>query len=193
MAYCSLAKQWSLSAPALQENRAGITGNSGFLLKIVIYLVMLGLGCSMWDLAPRPGIEPGPPALGAQSSSHWTTREVPELPIFFKRKIVAFIAQIHMGHQQAPPTTSTTPPSTPHLGPVAALTTGCWPPFLQANHLAHGTRGPQSHPDPRPQPRLLLVAQVGVRLGNPGSALASHKPRPVVTSEHCFLVCKGEQ
>ena len=34
------------------------------------------LGCGMWDLVPWPGIEPGPPALGARSLSHWTTREV---------------------------------------------------------------------------------------------------------------------
>ena len=32
----------------------------------------------MWDLVPRPGIEPGPPALGVWSLTHWTTREVPE-------------------------------------------------------------------------------------------------------------------
>ena len=32
--------------------------------------------CSRWDL--RPGMEPGPPALGAQSLNHWTAREVPE-------------------------------------------------------------------------------------------------------------------
>ena len=32
---------------------------------------------SMWDLVPWPGIEPGPPALGAWSLSHWTSREVP--------------------------------------------------------------------------------------------------------------------
>ena len=31
----------------------------------------------MWDLVPRPGIEPVPPALGAQSPNHWTAREVP--------------------------------------------------------------------------------------------------------------------
>ena len=31
----------------------------------------------MWDLVPQPGMEPGPPALGAWSLSHWTTREVP--------------------------------------------------------------------------------------------------------------------
>ena len=28
----------------------------------------------MWDLVPWPGMEPGPPALAAQSLSHWTTR-----------------------------------------------------------------------------------------------------------------------
>ena len=31
----------------------------------------------MWDLVPQPGMEPGPPDLGAWSLSHWTTREVP--------------------------------------------------------------------------------------------------------------------
>ena len=35
------------------------------------------LSCGMWDLVPWPGIEPGPPALGAWNLSHWTTREVP--------------------------------------------------------------------------------------------------------------------
>ena len=35
--------------------------------------------CSMWDTSPRQGIKPGPPALGARSPNHWTTREVPEL------------------------------------------------------------------------------------------------------------------
>ena len=38
--------------------------------------------CGMWDLVPRPGIEPGPHALGAQSLSHWTTREVSCVIIF---------------------------------------------------------------------------------------------------------------
>ena len=33
----------------------------------------------MWDLVLWPGIEPRPPALGAQSLSHWTAREVPSL------------------------------------------------------------------------------------------------------------------
>ena len=42
---------------------------------------MQTLSCSMQDLVPRPGIEPGPPALGAQSLTHWTTWEVP-LPNF---------------------------------------------------------------------------------------------------------------
>ena len=32
---------------------------------------------SMWDLILRPGIEPRSSALGAESLSHWTTKEVP--------------------------------------------------------------------------------------------------------------------
>ena len=34
------------------------------------------LSCGIWDLVPWAGIEPRPPALGMQSLSHWTTREV---------------------------------------------------------------------------------------------------------------------
>ena len=67
-----------------------------------IYLAVLGLRCSIWvfvlfcfsvavhgivtcgmcDLVPRPGMEPRTPALGAQSLSHSTTREVPILEYF---------------------------------------------------------------------------------------------------------------
>ena len=38
--------------------------------------------CDMQGLVPWPGIKPGPPALGAQNLSHWTTKEVhqPRLP-----------------------------------------------------------------------------------------------------------------
>ena len=36
----------------------------------------------VWDIVPRPGIEPGPPALGVRSLTHWTTREVPVILIF---------------------------------------------------------------------------------------------------------------
>ena len=49
------------------------------LKKKKIYLAALGLSCGMWDLVPWWGIEPRPPALEAQSLSHWTTREVPKL------------------------------------------------------------------------------------------------------------------
>ena len=34
---------------------------------------MRPLSCGMWDRVPWPGIEPGPPALGAWSLTHWTT------------------------------------------------------------------------------------------------------------------------
>ena len=37
--------------------------------------------CSRWDLGPWSGIEPGLPALGAWSLSHWTTRVVPKFSV----------------------------------------------------------------------------------------------------------------
>ena len=40
-------------------------------------LAVLGLSCGTQDLVPCPGIQPRPPALGAWSLSHWTTKEVP--------------------------------------------------------------------------------------------------------------------
>ena len=49
------------------------------------------LSCGMWDPVPWSGIKPGPSALGVQSLSHWTTREVPHFQFYRnykeKRKI----------------------------------------------------------------------------------------------------------
>ena len=42
----------------------------------------------MWHaeiLVPRPGIEPVPPAMEAQSLNHWTTREYPTFIYISKR------------------------------------------------------------------------------------------------------------
>ena len=76
---------------------------NSFLKKYLYLFDCVGLSCStgifnlccvMWDLlvmawklllvaygilVPWPGIEPGPPPLGAQSLSHWATSEVPAL------------------------------------------------------------------------------------------------------------------
>ena len=41
-----------------------------------LHCVPWTLSCAMQDLVPQPGIEPRPPALGVQSLSHWTIREV---------------------------------------------------------------------------------------------------------------------
>ena len=35
--------------------------------------------CGLWDLVPQAGIKPRSPALGAQSLSQWTARQVPDL------------------------------------------------------------------------------------------------------------------
>ena len=46
-------------------------------LLVAALIIFIINSCSMWDLVPRSGIKLSPPALRAQSLSHWTTREVP--------------------------------------------------------------------------------------------------------------------
>ena len=62
-----------------QKDNFFFGGQGGYLF---IYLTVLGLNCSMWTLSyglwglgPQPEVEPGPPALEAQSLSLWTTRK----------------------------------------------------------------------------------------------------------------------
>ena len=45
-------------------------------------MALQALSYGMWDLVPWPGIEPGPPALGGQSLSHWTNQKVPVAYLF---------------------------------------------------------------------------------------------------------------
>ena len=95
----------------VQIKKQGIFSFStiGLFLKIYFYLFILfyflaapGLSCStqdllvtacrllscgIQDLAPRPGIEPRPPALGVQSLTHWTAREVPTIGLLIQMKI----------------------------------------------------------------------------------------------------------
>ena len=47
-----------------------------------------------WVLDPWPGIKPMPPALGARSLNHWTTREVPTDSFFHLFKNICQIYQI---------------------------------------------------------------------------------------------------
>ena len=55
-----------------------------FLFLTFLYLAVSGLSCCLWNLVPRPEIEPRPLALGVQSLGYWTTREVPQL--FFMQR-----------------------------------------------------------------------------------------------------------
>ena len=50
--------------------------NHPYGLFFFFFFLFLAVPRGMWDL-PQPGIEPVPPALGAWSHNHWTTREVP--------------------------------------------------------------------------------------------------------------------
>ena len=58
-----------------------------FIFNVSFYLFItaaLGLSSTMWDLVPRPRIEPRPPALGVWNSGPWTTREAPLFFLIFK-------------------------------------------------------------------------------------------------------------
>ena len=64
--------------------------HKSLFLKNIIYLVMLGLSCGMWDIVPWPGIKPGPPALGAWSFSHWSMRDVPMEDLWGQSRILLY-------------------------------------------------------------------------------------------------------
>ena len=48
-----------------------------FWVFFVVFFFFLVVLQGSWILVPRPGTEPVPPALEAQSPDHWTAREVP--------------------------------------------------------------------------------------------------------------------
>ena len=62
------AASWGRPALGLRGSQ-----HADFLVAHADFLVV----ARMRDLVPWPGIEPRHPALGAQSLTHWTTREVP--------------------------------------------------------------------------------------------------------------------
>ena len=64
----SAGSQWG----GPREEASDSVGQEAYpFLTVFIHLVMPGLICSMCGLVPWAGIEPGPPALGAQNLSHW--------------------------------------------------------------------------------------------------------------------------
>ena len=66
------AARISLSVPRLRR---------GFFLSLSLSFLFGGLACGI--LVPRPGIEPGPPAVEVWRPNHWTSREVLRRGIFF--------------------------------------------------------------------------------------------------------------
>ena len=71
------SSQAALSFHRLLKHAVSFAQHVFFFFLTFIYLAAPGLSCSMWDLVPWPGMEPKLPALGVQSLSHWTIREVP--------------------------------------------------------------------------------------------------------------------
>ena len=61
-------------------------------MAVRIFVAAFGISsCGVWDLSPSPGIEPRPPALGAQSLNHWTIREVPQLILVINFDVMSVI------------------------------------------------------------------------------------------------------
>ena len=58
---------------------------------LFIYLAALDLSCSMWGLAPRPGIEPGLPALEVQSFTTLDHEGSSSVSLSVKKTIVIII------------------------------------------------------------------------------------------------------
>ena len=67
----------NLRCPQSVYNTLKNMGKEQCFIYIYIYLALPHLRFGTEDLLPQPRINPGFPALGAWSLSHWTTREVP--------------------------------------------------------------------------------------------------------------------
>ena len=122
---------------------------SFFLFEKCIYLAALGISYStwdpfsrdMWDLVPRSEIRPALPKLGAQSLSHWTTREWKSLscvrllvtPWTVARQAPLFMGFSRQGYWSGLPITS--PGDLPNPGIETgspALRVGSLPPESQS-------------------------------------------------------------
>ena len=66
----------------------------------LLFLFFLHFGRAPWHmgiLVPRPGVEPLPPAVEAQSLNHWTAREVPGKTRFIKQRYqITYLSFIHV-------------------------------------------------------------------------------------------------
>ena len=67
-------KPYQLRLSASGSAVVGPTGSCGAFLLLVVCFWPCRVAYGI--LVPRPGIEPSPPAVEAQSPNHWTAREV---------------------------------------------------------------------------------------------------------------------
>ena len=89
---------------------------------------MQSLSCSMWHQLPDQGLNPRPPALGAWSLSHWTTREVPHNSLLLPK---AFHCMSHLCGTSREICCLVTPRD-------AEKTSGNWIHFITSLHLVGG-------------------------------------------------------
>ena len=72
---------WPVPVPCECLTSSGGSENAGLCPSVFFFFNWFNFGgeCSMQHLIFPEGTKPMPPALGAQSPNHWTTREVPAL------------------------------------------------------------------------------------------------------------------
>ena len=82
---CELSFSWQLLISSVLIRFLFVcfdcTGCSLWHAAFLVAACKLLVAACMRDLVPGPGIEPGPPVMGARSLTHWTTREVPPHPL----------------------------------------------------------------------------------------------------------------
>ena len=75
-------------------------GSLIFITARGIFSCLHTLTCDMWNPVPWPGMEPGPPELGACSLSHWTAKEVSRTILNYKGRFNVIMKGLHKRNRQ---------------------------------------------------------------------------------------------
>ena len=81
--YC-LSWSQANTVSILSSVTINFVNNMFFLFFKYLFIYLAG----MWDLVPRPGIKPRPPALGTQGLSHWATVKVSDYVLLNEKDII---------------------------------------------------------------------------------------------------------
>ena len=86
---CQLGRDAPREGPGSAESTSSLLSDGHFILLIFFQfstfyiLIFWPSHAACGTLVPRSGIKPVPPAVGARSPNHWTTREFPLFTYFY--------------------------------------------------------------------------------------------------------------